>query len=100
MGLFDVFNFKKKFQEVATEENFNFLRTVIKEEIKKQVKEKAKKGVEKMDSVVEKAIEYINTYMHSDNGIVQWIIDHVLIKGIRVLAQSIYEDLKEVIKGL
>lgn len=100
MGLFDLFNFKRKFQEVFTEDNFKFLRNTIKEEIKNQIKEKSKEGKKKMDAVVEAAIEYIKKYMSSDNKIVQWIVDHVLIKGIRLLTQSIYDDLKEVIKGL
>lgn len=100
INILDLFNFKKKFEEVATKENFDYLRAVIKEEIKKQIKETAKKGAEKMDAVVEAAIAYINKYVHSKNTIVQWIIDHVLIKGIRVLTQSIYEDLKEVVEGL
>lgn len=99
MGLFDAFNFKKKFQEIFTEENFKLLRAVIKEEIIKQIKANVP-GQEKMDAVVEAAVQYINKHMHSTNKIVQWIIDHVLIKGIRLLAQSIYDDLKEVIKGL
>ena len=100
INIFDLFNFKKKFAEIASKENFDFLRRVIKEEIKKQIKEKAKKGAEKMDAVVKAAEEYINKYMHSDNKIVQWIVDHVFIKGVRVLAQSIYDDLKEVVEGL
>lgn len=100
INIFDIFNFKKKFAEVATKENFDFLRRVIKEEIKKQVKNHEKKGQEKMDAVVKAAIEYINKYMHSDNKIVQWIVDHVLIKGVRILAQSIYDDLKEAVEGL
>ena len=100
INIFDLFNFKKKCAEVATEDNFKFLRATIKEEIKKQAKKNEAKGKEKMDAVVEAAIAYINRYIHSSNGIVQWIIDHVLIKGIRILAQSIYEDLKEVIEGL
>ena len=99
MGLFDIFNFKKAFAQVATPENYTLLHAVIKEEIIKQVKAKIP-GEEKMNAVIEKAIEFINKHMHSKNGIVQWIIDHVLIKGIRILAQSIYEDLKEVIKNL
>ena len=100
MGLFDVFNFKKKFAAIATKENFDLLHETIKGEIIKQVKERSKKGEEKMNAVVEKAIEVIIVYIHSDNKIVQWIIDNVLIKGIRILSQSIYNDLKEVIKNL
>lgn len=99
MGLFDIFNFKKSFEKIATPENFALLREVIKEEIIKQVKAKIG-GQEKMDAVVAKAIEFINKHMHSDNGIVQWIIDRVLIQGIRLLAQSIYDDLKQIVKGL
>ena len=100
INIFDLFNFKKKFAEIATKENFDFLRRVIKEEIKRQAKKNSKKGAEKMDAVVKAAEEYINKYMHSDNSIVQWIVNHVFIKGIRILTQSIYDDLKEVIEGL
>lgn len=100
MGIFDVFNFKKKFAEIATKENFDALRNVIKEEIKKQIKNNARKGAEKMDAVVCKAEEFIRTHLSSSNKIVQWIVDHVLIGGLRAIAQSIYDDLKEVVKGL
>lgn len=99
MGLFDVFNFKKSFEKVATKENFELLRAVIKEEIIKQVKAKID-GQEKMDAVVAAAIDFINKHIHSNNSIVQWIIDNVLIQGIRTLSQSIYDDLKEIVKGL
>ena len=100
INIFDIFNFKKKFAEVATKENFNFLRITIKEEIKNQAKKNEVKGKEKMDAVVAAAEAYIRKYIHSDNGLVQWLIDHILIKGVRLLAQSIYDDLKEVVKGL
>lgn len=99
MSIFDLFSFKKKFAEVATKENFDFLRKVIKEEIKKQAKDAGKKGIEKMDAVVQSAEEYIHKYMHSDNKIVQGIID-IFAKGVRSFAQSIYEDLKEIVEGL
>ena len=100
INIFDLFNFKKKFTEIASKENFDYLRRVIKEEIKKQAKKNEAKGKEKMDAVVKAAEDYIRKYMHSDNGIVRWIIDHVLIKGIRILTKSIYDDLKEVVEGL
>lgn len=100
MSIFDAFNFKKKFQEIATKENFDLLRAVIKEEIKKQAKENSKKGEEKMNAVVEKAIAYIKKHMHSSNSLVQWIVDNVLIKGIRNITQAIYNDLKEIIENL
>lgn len=99
MGIFDVFNFKKKFQEIATPENYQMVRNVIKDEIIKQVKKNVP-GQEKMDAVVNRVIEAINELIHSDNKIVQWIIDNILIKNIRLVAQSIYDDLKEIIKGL
>ena len=100
INIFDLFNFKKEFEKIATKENFDFLRVTIKEAIKKQAKKAEVKGKEKMDAVVAEAIAYINKYMHSNNKLVQWIIDHVLIKGIRILTQSIYDDLKEVVEGL
>lgn len=100
INIFDLFNFKKRFAEIATKENFEFLRRVIKEEIKKQAKNHEKEGKEKMDAVVKAAEEYIRKYMSSDNGIVQWVVDHVFIKGLRILTQSIYDDLKEVVADL
>ena len=100
MGIFDLFNFKQKLAAIATKENFDLIHDTIKAEIIKQVKEKSKNGAEKMNTVLEKTLNIITLHIHSDNKIVQWIIDNVLIKGIRILAQSIYEDLKEVIKNL
>lgn len=99
MSIFDLFSFKKKFAEIATKENFDFLRRVIKEEIRKQAKDAGKKGIEKMDAVVKSAEEYIHKYMHSNNKIVQGIVD-IFAKGVRAFAQSIYDDLKEIVEGL
>jgi len=99
MSIFDVFSFKKKFQQIFTPENFALLRGVVKEEIIKQVKANIP-GQEKMNAVVDKAIDFINKHLHSENKIVQWIIDNILIKNIRLVAQSIYDDLKEIIEGL
>ena len=99
MSIFDIFNFKAKFQQVATPENFALLRAVIREEIVKQIKAKIP-GQDKMDAVVAKAEEYIHTHMTTDNKIVQWIIDVILIGNIRIITQAVYDDLKEIIKGL
>ena len=53
-----------------------------------------------MDKVVDKVVEFVNSHIHSDNKIVQWIIDTFIINNIRPIAQSIYEDLKELVDGL
>ncbi len=100
MGLFDLFSFKKEFKKVFTAENFTILRAAIKEKIIEQVKEKAKKGEQKMDAVVELGVEFIRKHMASDNGIVNWITENILIPNFRLFSQAIYEDLKQVVKGL
>jgi len=99
VSIFDIFSFKSKLQEVATKENFDLIRDLIKQEIIKQVKKKIE-GSEKMDNVVETIVNYIKEHIHSDNKIVQWLIDNILIANIRTIAQAIYDDLKEIIKGL
>lgn len=99
MGLFDIFNFKKKFLEIATPENIQAIRDVAKQKIIEMIKSKLS-GIEKMDTVVEEVVAYISEHIHSDNKIVQWIIDNWLIPNVRVLTQAIYDDLKEVIKNL
>lgn len=99
MSIFDIFSFKKNFTEVFNADTFKNLRDAIKSEIVKQIKKNVP-GQEKMDAVVLKVTDYIVKHVHSKNNIVQWIIDNVLIKGIRLLSQSIYDDLKEIIEGL
>lgn len=99
MSIFDIFNFKKKFQEVFTKENFEVVRDLIKTEIIKQVKSKLA-GNKKMDKVVDKVVQYIQDNIKSDNKIVQWIIDNILIPNVRTIAQAIYDDLKQIVENL
>lgn len=99
MGLFDVFSFKGDFKKVFSPENFALLRALAKEKIIEQVKEKYP-GQEKMDNVVNALIDYIKKHMKSDNGIVNWLVDNILIPNIRLIAQAIYDDLKQIVKGL
>lgn len=99
MSIFDIFSFKERFQEIFNADNLKALKDVIKKEIVKQIKKNVP-GQEKMDAVVNKAVDFINKHLHSKNSIVQWIIDNVLIKGIRLITQSIYDDLKEIVEGL
>lgn len=99
MWILDIFNFKDKFQQVFCEDNFLLLKGIIKEEIINQIKNNIP-GQEKMDIVVQKAVDFINKHLQSSNSLVQWIIDNILIKGVRLLSQSIYDDLKEFVQGL
>lgn len=99
MAIFDIFNFKKDFAAVFTPENFALVRAMIIDNIIKQVKAKIP-GQEKMDIVIETVTAFLKKHIYSKNTIVQWIIDNILIKNIRLVAQSIYDDLKTVIKGL
>ena len=99
MGLLDVFNVRKKLAEVVNKENFDAVVDFTKDKIKEQVKEKVD-GSEKMDRVVEAVIAFIKSKIHSDNKIVQWIIDNILIANVRTICQTIYNLLKEHIKNL
>lgn len=99
MSILDIFSFKKKLQEIVTEENFNFVKETIKTNIIKQIKRKLE-GSKKMDNVVDKVVETLQEKIKSDNKLVQWIIDNILIKNVRIIAQSIYDDLKEIVEGL
>lgn len=99
MSILDIFSFKKKIQEALSPENIVLLKAVIKEAIIKQVKAKMP-GEEKMNEVIKLAEEFISTHIKSDNKLVQWFIDTFIINNIRPIAQSIYEDLKQIVKGL
>ena len=100
MGLLDIFSFKKDFAEVANTANFDALKTFIRDKIVEQVKEKALSGIEKMDNVVEDVTEFIEDRIYSDNSIVQWLIDNILIPNVRVITQAVYDLLKETVKNL
>lgn len=99
MGILDIFNFKKKFAEVATKENFDAIKEVAKAKIIEQVKIKIT-GEEKMNNVVDYVVDFITARIYSDNKIVQWCIDNILIPNVRTICQAVYDLLKEVIKGL
>ena len=99
MNILGIFSFKKKLQEIVTEENFNFVKETIKTNIIEQIKRKLE-GSKKMDNVVDKVVETLQEKIKSDNKLVQWIIDNILIKNVRIIAQSIYDDLKEIVEGL
>lgn len=99
MILFDIFNFKTKFTELFNAQNMAVLKAYIKEQIIAQIKKNIP-GQEKMDAVVDAVIAFINKHLHSDNKLVQWVIDTFIIQNIRPICQTIYEDLKEIIKGL
>lgn len=99
MNILDIFSFKKSFQEVVTTENIASLREVAKNAIIKQIKSKIK-GDKKMDKVVDTIVAWVQEHIHSKNSIVQWIIDNVLIPNVRLIAQAIYDDLKERIENL
>ena len=99
MSIFDIFSFKKKFQEVATKENIVSIIDLAREKIIDQVKEKID-GDKKMDNVIEEIIEFIEEKIYSDNKLVQWLIDNILIPNVRTICQAIYELLNEHIKGL
>lgn len=99
MSIFDIFSFKKDFAQIATKENFEAIREVAKEAIIKQIKAKIK-GDKKMDKVVDIVVDFIKEHVHSDNKIVQWIIDNILIPNVRTICQAIYDDLKAIIENL
>lgn len=100
MGLLDIFNFKKDFSAVATPENFDDIKTFAKTKILEQAKNKALAGVEKMNNVVDDVVNFIREKIHSDNKIVQWIIDNILIPNVRTICQAVYDLLKETVKNL
>ena len=99
MILFDIFNFKEKFTELFSPENMAILKAYIKEQIIAQIKKNIP-GQEKMDAVVDAVTAFIQKHLTSKNGLVQWIVNNIVIKNIRPLCQTIYDDLKAIIEGL
>ena len=99
LNILSIFNFKESLQEVFNGNNVSAFKAEIKKAILDKVKE-AIPGQEKMDQVVEEITEWVEDHIHSNNKIVQWIIDVLIINNIRPIIQSIYDDLKEFVEGL
>lgn len=98
-GIGSVFSFKEAFQKVVNAENINMVLQYGKEQIIEQIKENIP-GPEKMDKVVENVTNFVQLHLHSDNKLVQWLIDTFLITAIRPVLQGIYDDLKNFVEGL
>lgn len=98
LEVFDLFSFKKKFTETINVENFLLIKSIIKEEIINQ-SIKNINGSQKMENVVNCVNSFIDKHVTTDNKIVQWIIN-IIKKYINVFAQTIYDDLKDKVKGL
>ena len=98
LEVFDLFSFKKKFTETINVENFLLIKSIIKEEIINQ-SIKNIKNKKKMENVVNCVNLFIDKHVTTDNKIVQWIIN-IIKKYINVFAQTIYDDLKDKVKGL
>lgn len=98
LEVFDLFSFKKKFTETINIENFLLIKSIIKEEIINQ-SIKNINGSQKMENVVNCVNLFIDKHVTTDNKVVQWIIN-IIKKYINVFAQTIYDDLKDKVKGL
>ena len=98
LEVFDLLSFKKKFTETINVENFLLIKSIIKEEIINQ-SIKNINGSQKMENVVNCVNLFIDKHVTTDNKIVQWIIN-IIKKYINVFAQTIYDDLKDKVKGL
>lgn len=98
LEVFDLFSFKKKFTETINVENFLLIKSIIKEEIINQ-SIKNMNGSQKMENVVNCVNSFIDKHVTTDNKIVEWIIN-IIKKYINVFAQTIYDDLKDKVKGL
>ena len=98
LEVFDLFSFKNKFTETINVENFLLIKSIIKEEIINQ-SIKNINGSQKMENVVNCVNSFIDKHVTTDNKIVQWIIN-IIKKYINVFAQTIYDDLKDKVKGL
>lgn len=98
LEVFDLFSFKKKFTETINVENFLLIKSIIKEEIINQ-SIKNINGSQKMENVVNCVNLFIDKHVTTDNKIVRWIIN-IIKKYINVFAQTIYDDLKDKVKGL
>ena len=99
MGLLDIFGFRKEFTKVFSKENFALLNALAKEKIIEQVKLKID-GSKKMDAVVKAVVDFINKHMVSNNGLVNWIKDNILIPNVRTILQALYDALKQKVKDL
>ena len=94
------FSFKDAFAAVFSAENINEFFSFVRGEIVEYVAKKDLLGEEKKKAVDAKAIEWVELKCKGKNGIVDWIVDRVLIPLIPDLTQRVYDFLKEFVQDL
>lgn len=100
MSIFDIFTFKKELKEVVNQDFLKGIVEAAKTEIINQAKDKLADGLQKMNNVVDVVEVFIRGRIKSNNKIVLWLVDNILIPNVRLITQTVYDLLKEVVKGL
>lgn len=96
--LTSIFTFKKETIKVFCKENIGLLCEEIKKQIIERVNEQIT-GAEKKAKVDAYIIDFIEAKFHSENVIVQFVIDK-LVEAVPMLTQFVYDYLKKHISGL
>ena len=94
------FSFKNAFAVVFSADNINEFFSFVRGEIVDYVAKKDLLGEEKKKAVDAKAIEWVELKCKGENGIIDWIVDHILIPLVPELTQRVYDFLKEFVQDL
>lgn len=95
----NILTFKTKFAEVITSEKVKECLEAGTKLIEKYNEVHELTNEEKKRKVDCHLYDYINEHLHSDNGLVQWIINRIL-DAIPFITQFIYDLIKKNIKGI
>jgi predicted nucleotide-binding protein (sugar kinase/HSP70/actin superfamily) len=100
MNILSVFTLKSSAKEVFSRDTLESFLDFAKDKIVSYVKDKDLAGAEKKAKVDASCEEWIKTHLHSNNSILNWCIDNIIVALIPTATQAIYDYLEDFIKGL
>lgn len=95
-----IFTFKRKFQEAVSSEKVQDIIKKARLLIITYKEYSQLSGAEKKHRVDSLLGDYIKEVIHSDNEIVQWLLEKFVADGLPMITQFIYDHLKENVKGI
>lgn len=95
-----IFTLERSSKKFFSKENILSFLNFIEAQIIDYVSKEDLLGAEKKAKVDKACIEYICDHFETDNAILEFCIEHLLLPVVPIVTQFIYDCLKETVQGL
>lgn len=99
-GIASIISLTKNSKDLFSKENLMKFLDFIKDQIVSYVDQNDLLGEQKKAAVDVAVVSYVGEHFETDNAILEYLIDNLLIPMIPVITQFVYDCLKKAIAGL